>query len=378
VRGETLTVRCMARLVTLVVLLVLPASAAGFVRMGPDVTQPLPSGGFHFAAIGCQGGQYSPCSFLNLRSTNPEVIVAAPFDGVITSWSVRAGCCTEPQTVAHSLTIETYKQGTQDGLFNYGYAIPELLGSSFEIPPGNQLLGSTVLELPSRVPIKAGERVGISADNPIQLDVYDTIEGVTMTDIAKGVEYKGEPYGTVYQAALAISARLEPDADHDGYGDETQDCQPADPALHGTECIKPVPTPIPTPVIGGIPCASNCSTGGGAGGVVYIPPPPGGGIVSSDGIHFYIPLSCPAGATRPCGGYLVIVPEGARKAAAPARVPFSVAPGRKARIKVSLNRKLRARLHRAGRLKVSIEIVPTGGTAKSFKATIKLRASAKR
>ena len=367
----------MARLCALALLLALPASAAGFVRMGPDVTQPLPSGGFHFASIGCQTGEHSPCSFLNLRSTNPEVIVAAPFDGVITSWSVRAGCCTETQTVAHSLTLETYKQGTHDGEYGYAYAVPQLIGSSFEIPPGNQLLGSTVLELPSRVPIKTGERVGVSADNPIFMDVYDTIEGVTFADIAKGDESLGEPYGLAYNYALAMSAKLEPDVDHDGYGDETQDCQPNDPSLHGTECVKPAPAPpIPNPVAGGVNCGSNCSHGGG-GGVVFIPPPPGGALISPDGTHIYIPLECPPSATIPCGGWLVIIPEGAHKAAAPAKIRFSVAPGKRTKVKVSLSRKLRARLHRAGRLKVSIRIAPTGGTAKSFKATIKRRAARK-
>ena len=345
--------------------------------MGPDITEPLPSGGFHFAAIGCQAGQYSPCSFVNLRSTNPEVVVAAPFDGVLTSWSVRAGCCTETQTVAHSLTLETYKQGTQDGSFGYGFAIPELIGPSFEIPPGNQLLGSTVLELPSRVRIKSGERVGISADNPIELAVYDNIEGVTLTDIAKGSEYKGEPYGTVYPDALAISAKLEPDADHDGYGDETQDCQPADPTLHGTECIKPPPAPpIPSPVVGGIGCGSNCSHGGG-GGVVFIPPPPGGALISPDGTHIYIPLECPPSSTVPCGGWLVIVPEGARKASAPARIHFSVAPGKKTRVKVTLSRALRTRLRHVGHLKLTVRITPTGGATKTVKVATRLRSGAK-
>jgi hypothetical protein len=37
---------------------------------------------------------------------------------------------------------------------------------------------------------------------------------------------------------LDISASLEPDADSDGFGDETQDCDPTDPA-RGEDCAAP-------------------------------------------------------------------------------------------------------------------------------------------
>jgi hypothetical protein len=363
----------------------LPAAASGSVRLGPDVTQPLPSGGFHFAALGCQAGQYSPCAFINLRSTNPDALVAAPTDGVVTSWSLRGGCCTDPQTVTRVLKIGTFKLGKHDGFSGYGYAVPDLVGPSFELPPGNQFTADVPLTLPARMPISAGERVGIIAENPISLSVYDTIPSVTSVSIANGQLYDGEGYGLVYAAAMAISAVVEPDADHDGYGDETQDCQPADPALHGTDCTPVVVLPPPPPLpVGGVPCSPG---GCGTGPSTYVSPPqviPGPSVpASSDGIHFYIPLACPAGAAQPCGGFLVIVPSGATKAAHSAattyaRTSYSIAPGASAKVKLTLSRAARKLLKQRRRLKVTIQIQPTGGTPTTVARTLVARTPKKR
>ncbi len=363
-------------------MLCLSSSAPGSVRLGPDITQPLPSGGFHFAAVGCQAGQYSPCSYINLRSTSPDVLVAAPADGVITHWRVRAGCCTDPQTVTRVLKLATFKLGTHDGLYGYGYANPSLVGPSFELPAGNQILADTPLDLPARVPIAAGERVGIIADNPIGFSVYDTIPSVSMTVISNGSIYLGEGYGVVYGAALAISADVEPDADHDGYGDETQDCQPTDPALHGTDCAPPVAPPPPAPLpVGGSGCGSSCGTGPSKA----VSPPQVYGPVpaTTDGIHFYIPLQCPATATQPCGGYLVIVPAGATKAAHAAatvfgRANYSIAPGRTAKLKLTLNRAARKRLAKTRRLKVLVQVHPAGGKPTTVARTLVARPRKKR
>src|SRR4051794_37079670 len=99
-------------LAVLALTLLLPAGASAAVRLGPDVSIPQPSGGFHLGAIGCQSApQYNPCTFLNVASTNPDVVVASPVKGVITSWSFRAGCCTNPQTVAHHITLGTFRPG---------------------------------------------------------------------------------------------------------------------------------------------------------------------------------------------------------------------------------------------------------------------------
>ena len=364
----------------LLVALLLAASASGAVRLGPDLSKPLPSGGLHLGAIGCQKDPFSPCYYLNLRSTNPDAIAAAPANGVIVRWRFRAGCCTDPQTVTRSMKLATFDLGANDGLGGYGYVVPALTGAGFDLPPGNQIVGDTPVELPARLPIKAGQRVGIIADEPIAFSVNDETAGVTSTSIAHNSIYLGQAYGIVFAAAVQISADVEPDADGDGYGDETQDCQPSDPTRFESASCAPPPTPSqPPPVIVNVPCTSPCPSNGPTSGAVF-PLPVGGPVPpSSDGIHFYIPLSCPTGATQPCGGVLVIEPAGGKKALATAkrtvlgRASYSVKPGRTAKVRFTLNRTGRKLLARRRTLKVTVRIQPQGGKPTVLTRTLKLK-----
>lgn len=363
----------------LIMMMAVPAGAGAAVRLGPDVTQPLPSGGFHLGATGCtQAPEYNPCSFVNLRSTNPDALVAAPAAGVITSWTFRAGCCTDPQTVSHRLTLATFRLGAQDGLSGYGYAVEVLEGPSFELPPGNVLTADAPTTLPARLPIAAGERIGAKADYPMGMSVNDTVPAIQYASLTHGTVYNGEQYGTVTNAALQLSALVEPDADHDGYGDETQDCKPADPAAHDG-CAPPPPTPIVNPPSVGIICSPGCPPGvggGGGGGASSMSPPvpPRAGPIAppSNPNSVYISLTCPPGLTQPCGGYLIIVPEGGKKAAA-ARTRYVIASGATRRVKVPLTAKLRKQLRRTGRVKVTLRVQPDGGPATTLTRTIKVK-----
>ena len=195
--------------------------------------------------------------------------VAAPFDGVITKWRFRGGCCTDKQTESKTMTLGTFKQGTQDGLSGYGYVIPVAKGPSFVIPAGNVVLSDPAVELPARMPIAAGERIGIIADHPIAFASY-AAPNVTLSIITTGTVYNGEPYGVAYSAAMAINAEIEADGDGDGYGDETQDCVPGDPTRHEGNCgPPPAPTPPGLLSVGKQgPCEGIC----GGGGVDLHPP----------------------------------------------------------------------------------------------------------
>ncbi len=358
----------------------LPAAAPAAVRLGPDISKPLPSGGFHLGAIGCQKEPFSPCYYLNLRSTNPDALAAAPADGVIVRWRFRAGCCTDPQTLTRTMKLATFDLGANDGLGGYGYVVLDQTGAGFDLPPGNQVLADAPVELPARLPIKAGQRVGIIADDPIAFTVNDETPGVTSTSIAHTSLYLGQAYGIVFGAAVQISADVEPDADRDGYGDETQDCQPADPTLHESASCAPPPAPgPPPPLIVAVPCASPCPSGGPSAGAVF-PRPVGGGVPpSTDGIHFYIPLSCPPAATQPCGGFLVIEPAGGKKASASAkravlgRVRYSVKPGTTVKVRFALNRAGRALLARRGTLRVTVRIQPQGAAQATLTRTLKVK-----
>ena len=234
-----------------------PLTAVGATRLGPDLTpQPGPSPGV--VAFGCQPGQYSPCSYVNHQSTNPAMPFVASSPGVITRWRIRAGCCTENQTEARTLTLKTFKQGSWEATFpQYAFIVPANTGDSFVIPAGNQLPSDPPLELPTRLPIDAGERIGVVADYPIGIAAYNSVPNVTSTVVTNGTYYPpgqtppaAEAYGAKYDGiALAINAEVEPDADGDEYGDETQDCSPADPARHGDCTPPPSPTPVTPPPV---------------------------------------------------------------------------------------------------------------------------------
>jgi hypothetical protein len=319
------------------------ASASASVRLGPDLT-PAQNGTFSY---GCQVAPYTPCSYVNLRSTDPTIPVAAPFSGVITKWRFRAACCIPSQTEARSFTLKTFKLGPSDGFEGYGYFIAGNAGPSFVVPPGNQVPSSPAVELPARLPITSGERIGIVADNPIAFATY-AAPAVTLVIGFNNFEYMGQQYGSPKSDALAINAELEADADGDGYGDETQDCKPADPSFHEACATVPTGPPqgLPSVFVDGGKCTGTC--GGGAtlrGPIQAIPAPRGDGGVE-------IALACPPNASSPCGGILYAELPGAKKprplarAAAQApmllgKVAYTVKPGKTKELKLSFAKKVR-------------------------------------
>jgi hypothetical protein len=366
------------RLLVLAVLLTLgvPAAAQGAIRLGPDVTKPLPSGGFHLAGLGCNSApQLNPCAFINAASTNPDVVVASPIDGVVSSWSFRGGCCTADPGLAHRITLGTYRTSVA----GYVYTSAVRVGEAFEIPPGNALLSDPATTLPARVPIQRGEVIGVIADAASGFAVDDSIANVTYTIISNTYNY-----GYAYSgAAIQLSAKVEPDADGDGYGDETQDCAPADAVVHDG-CAPPAapvypPAPVsPLPVGCNAPVCAGTTSGSGGSAVPPTPAPvPKTGPIAppSDPNSVYISLTCPSNVPQHCGGYLILLPNGSKAAGAAAapRTRYVIAAGKSKAIKVPLTAKLRAKLKHDRRLKVTLRLQPDGGPASTFSKTITLK-----
>jgi hypothetical protein len=377
------SIRCLGPLLALGLLVAAP-SAHGFTRLGPDLTN---APGAGFVAVGCQmAPQYQPCGYLTYSSSNPQVLAQAPANGVITSWRFRAGCCTDQTDRDHTLTLRTYRRGVQTA-GGYPYAVAAGTGPSFVIPAGNQLPGDPPVTLPARLPIQAGEMVGIQADYPISFAVYNPTSAVLSTVLFNGYEYFGEQYGNpITETAIAINADVEADADADGYGDETQDCAPADAAFN-VDCSSlpgggpnppsdpPPSTPPSNPpvFVPGGGCQSNCGGGAVFGGFT------GGGFVpqpSGDGSKVYIPLSCPPGATQPCGGFLILNQASPKQGVVLykelGRVEYVVAPGQTQKVKLNLSKAGRKLLKKKGKLKVQITIDPNEGDSTTIAKTLKL------
>jgi hypothetical protein len=179
----------------------LPAGAGGATQLGETFTPP---SGF------CDPG------FTNLTTASPGPQYAVPFDGVLTSWSYQADA--SPQVV-------NFKVARNAG------------GANFTIvaESGNQTPApGALLTLPLRVSVRAGDAIGIYTSNEEcgrSAAGYSTFYKPSDTPVGTTAAFTGP---ASYQ--LDVAAVLEPDADNDGYGDETQDGCPSDPTDHG-DCI---------------------------------------------------------------------------------------------------------------------------------------------
>ena len=162
-----------------------------------------------------------------LQSISPGAPYTAPSDGVITSWSYRP-------TVSPPAQIQ----------LKLGHPAP---GADLTMDADFTIVGESGLETPlantlntfaTRVPIHVGDEIGIYLSNDgecLRADASytnhynnnDVLPGTTRNFFAESDQ-------------LSVSAVLEPDADQDGFGDETQDQCPTNAANHGPCPVTPV------------------------------------------------------------------------------------------------------------------------------------------
>lgn len=149
---------------------------------------------------------------------------AAPFDGVVVRWRV--------------LTRNTSDYGIR--------VVSPTTGSSFKVlgssatehvafGPSPTIGGITTFQ--TRLPIPAGGYVGLATASMSQPESVFPSPTSTLAKLHDGLD------GTVYNEAGAIStqelaydADIEPDADHDDYGDISQDSCPSAATVHAGPC----------------------------------------------------------------------------------------------------------------------------------------------
>jgi hypothetical protein len=161
----------------------------------------------------------------------PGIIVTPPGGGVITSW--RAGGLDGDRNLA--LRVFT---GDPTGT-----SFTPVAESPTETFPGgmNQ-------SFPTRISVSGGELLGIDipAGPNVNGCVYVGAGSGNTWSSADSVMPVGqtETHTAIPDGRLNVSAVLEPDADHDGFGDETQDQCPTDASIQGACPVTPV-TPAP-------------------------------------------------------------------------------------------------------------------------------------
>jgi hypothetical protein len=210
-----------AVLVTAVALLAAPSAFAA-TEVGSRCVGNAPGPGFTVISLAGGGSDPLPATF--------------PSSGVITSWSYNLGLSVPP-----GLLSEQLKVFRSTGAPKQFLVVAESPLSPVAVGPNT---------FPVRMPVKAGDYLGtagMAEGEPV------TVACVTSDEGDRGGLIMGNPgtgtTTTVGEEAPEIQnpvvATVEPDADGDGFGDETQDKCPTNAS---TQAACPVPPP-PPPVI---------------------------------------------------------------------------------------------------------------------------------
>jgi hypothetical protein len=312
----------------------------------------LPSTGFAATTIGQvgdpTGGQCgAPQTVTNqIAPVGPDYRVPAG-GGVITSWRHMASA-DSVETVAK---LKILSEGPPATVRDY----TTLAESEIQT-----IRPSELNEFPARMVVNGGELIGLTVKTfkssgltPCQ---FGTTPGTTMT-----VRYatSDPPPSTTTQyfprgGYADVSATLEQDADGDGYGDETQDQCPANPAAHDG-CQPTVPDlPGPAPdnsfqlgLLQRLP----------AGWALLTLDVPGPGAVKARAT-----ASVPRAAAK---RKRITVARATAKPTAAMTVVLILRPTKKARRVLARRNRLRAR--------VAITFTPTGGTANTRTRSLILR-----
>lgn len=156
----------------------------------------------------------------------------AAIDGVIVSWSVRS--------MANSVEIPIRLHLVRD---HTGIAVgdPQVLPAT-----------AGVHSFPARMPVHAGDGIGIDAETPPSgsIGVVSSMTANTFLDLwvpqLGSTETRSPNLDEFAGYELLVNVTIEPDADGDGFGDETQDGCPVSAAT-STACPPFPPAPQPAP-----------------------------------------------------------------------------------------------------------------------------------
>jgi hypothetical protein len=197
--------------VALAVLSLPPASASASIILGQ--TGPSSFGD-------CSGG--SAYTELQFSTAGPPSYTVPAGGGVITSWSHQGGA-----SEAGQLKLKMYRVVTSPTLYT-------VVGqSSFTSMTPNVLIGGI-----TRIPVQAGDVLGYTrAADSVMTCLINTVASGDVVRDAPGADTP-DGMNTTFssgsgQLRVNMTAVLEPDADHDDFGDETQDGCPTDPATQG-------------------------------------------------------------------------------------------------------------------------------------------------
>jgi hypothetical protein len=174
------------------------------------------------------GGTFTPNTNCNLATYvhlgEPDGSYAVPSPGVITSWSFQAAATTP--------TLK-FKLARPAGGDDY-----TIVGESAAQPTASNVLNA----FPTRIPAQPGDVIGFHVSAPGNCRLFGAGSAGFTTGFYAGIDDPAvgsvKSFGPLSGQRLDVSAILEPDADCDGFGDESQD-----PAVDPEGCFQSAEPP---------------------------------------------------------------------------------------------------------------------------------------
>jgi hypothetical protein len=221
-----------ASLAALGALLILPAAVQAATNFGSRLN--------HDPANSGECEPLGPCtivSFIHPSDPNGDPYSGgAPVGGVITKFRIRAYVVGEPAQVTFGVADISLPDPNDQ---TTALASAAGRGPTVTLPVNEELEEAPIQEFGSRVPVKKGQHLAIDASESLQATVNDSgdkFSYVFSPPLVQGSGARGslEPTGE-----LLVAATIEPDADGDGFGDETQDKCPTQATTQGACDVTP-------------------------------------------------------------------------------------------------------------------------------------------
>jgi hypothetical protein len=154
-----------------------------------------------------------------LTREGSTIPLAVPSAGVITVWKVNVG----PEESLYQQRLRVYRETR---------VTPYEFTTVIESEAENVALGPNSFS--TRIPVKAGDRLGLFGPVQTFLCDHETADTAARFEAAAPVGTTNT-FSFENDIGVPVTAIVEPDADGDGYGDETQDGCPAAPTVQ-TSC----------------------------------------------------------------------------------------------------------------------------------------------
>ena len=196
----------------------------------------------------CLGG-----GCIRIQTTLGGASTAAPFDGVVVRWRIL-----DAQSGSYRARVVVPKPPPGGG-FSAFTVLHSSAAESVTAPA--QPLISRIESFPTRLPIPAGAYVGLATGST---GGFQASAGAATYVQSNEVANDGNTTtGETHNGTVLYDADIEPDADHDGYGDITQDQCPSDASTQGA--CPPAPPSAKAPAISGfkaVPARFRVKKGG--------------------------------------------------------------------------------------------------------------------